>query len=170
MPIERYAPAPVLERGRRCENCTNFNNGPLAIQHYKAKRMADLQRHAADIFERGAPALPVGVTGKRLGDDDPHSPKIGGSRTQREGDFSDLDAHMQALGLNYEYGDKLMREKLLGICMVGAAPGDFVHKDYLCGDQGPCRYVARVIVEDAHKHDETAGEARERLGLKDDDK
>lgn len=90
---------------------------------------------------------------------------VGGKDVQTR-DFSDLNAAMSALGVNYELGDTLMRQGVLGLCLVSAVRGDFVHKDYLCGDRGPCRYDGKVKIEG---HDETAGEARERLGLGDDD-
>lgn len=150
--------APTIERGRRCENCRHFTNGEMAIQHYKIKRNEELNAQAKQIFERGGP-VPVGLTGQRLGDME-HSHKVGADATTR--DFRGLDARMQALGINYEFGDTLMRNGQLGLCLISASPGDFVHKDYFCG----AKYDPKVKVDDAHKHDETAEEARDRLGLK----
>jgi len=175
--LGRTTAAPTIERGRRCENCQHWDNGERAIQHYKAKRFADLQRDSHKILER-----------TRLGDQDGSQLQVAknAAKLQREGwtpaqaeriaveasqalsgtrsqtrDFSDLDETMRALGVNYDHGDKLMRAGLLGICGVDAAPGDFVHKDFFCGT----RYNASVVVDEAHKHDETPEEARNRLGL-----
>lgn len=160
---ERQMSAPTIDRGRRCQNCKHWDNGALAIQHYKVKRFAELQARALHIFSNGGP-VPVGLTGQRLGDDDIHSPKVGGKRSVNLG-FEDMDRYQRMLGLNYELGDTLMRNGQMGMCRVAASPGDFTQLGYLCGDQGPCRYEASVVVDGAEKPDETAGEARSRLGL-----
>jgi hypothetical protein len=157
-PGERFAAAPTIDRGRRCENCRHFNNGTMAVQHYKAKRHAEITAKAKEIFERGGPL--TGPLVGRLGDADPHSmPR----RRAVSSDFGDIDSRMQALGLNYEFGDQLMREGKLGLCMIGATDADFVQSTYFCGN----KYDPKVVVDGAAKHDETPEEARERLGMKD---
>ncbi len=155
---QRVIGAPTISRGRRCENCRHFNNGELAIQHYKTKRHAELNAIAAQVLE-GKP-VSAAARGQRIGADDVHSPTVGGAAIQTR-DFSDIDDRMKALGLNYEMGDTLMREGALGLCLVHAAKGDFCHKDYFCGT----RYDPKVKVEGSEKHDETADEARDRLGI-----
>jgi len=171
--------APTIERGRRCENCMHWDNGVRAIQHYKIKRFKDLEMEAERILAR-----------KRLGDDDGSQLQVarnagrlqqegwtpaqaeriaveaaravGGARSQTR-NFADLNTAIKALGMNLDFGDQLMQAGKLGICTVDAAPGDFVVKDFFCGT----RYKASVVVDGAHKHDETPEEARNRLGLDD---
>jgi hypothetical protein len=152
-----FRSAPTITRGRRCENCVHYDNGELAIQHYKAKRFEELKARADKIISENP--TPAALRAVQLA-----SASVGGKDRQTR-NFDDLNHLMQALGVNYELGDTMMRQGLLGMCMVSAAPGDFVHKDYLCGDKGPSRYKSNIKIEGK---DETAGEARSRLGLEDD--
>lgn len=148
---QRTIQAPTISRGRRCENCRHYNNGDLAIQHYKTRRHAELDAIAAKVLSGGP--VSAAVRGQRIG---------GTDRQTR--DFGDLDERMKALGLNYEMGDTMMRQGVMGMCLVAAAQGDFVHKDYFCGT----KYDPKVKVEGSEQHDETGDEARNRLGLETD--
>lgn len=126
----------------------------MAKNHYETLRARDLEAGAAKILANEA--VSPAMRGQRLGDDDPHSaPKRRTGRNKRRGKTSDP---FQALGLNYQMGDQLMNAGVLGICMVNAAEGDFVHQLYLCD-----RYKSRIKVDDADKPDELPEEARERI-------
>jgi hypothetical protein len=158
---QRTIAAPTISRGRRCENCRHYNNGELAIQHYKIKRHAELDALVARVFEGGP--VSAASRGMRLGANDIHSHHVGGADRQTR-DFGDIDERMKALGLNYEMGDTLMRQSVLGLCLVSASGGDFVHKNYFCGT----KYDPEVKVDDSKTYDETGDEARDRLGLGED--
>ncbi len=102
----RIINAPTIERGRRCQNCIHYDNGPTAVQSYKAKRFADMQHKAKEIIER---------SGVKVGRTNPS-----------------FEQESSLLGANYTLGDKYIREGVLGVCKRGMAPGDFVHAFYLC--------------------------------------
>jgi hypothetical protein len=128
----------------------------MAIQHYKACKMRDLNAAAAKVIggEKVTPAL----LGQRLADEEHASGKPAPIRPVR--DLSTMNAQMQALGLNYELGDTMMRTGQLGICLINAAPGDFVHFAYLCE-----KWKERVRPDESEKPDELGDEARDRMGL-----
>jgi len=151
--------APTISRGRRCENCRHFNNGPLAIQHYKAKRHQELDQQAQRIFAAGPPK-----NLKRHPSRAAVNTVLTGGRNQAVNNLGDIQERLQALGLNYSKGDEFMRLGLMGICLVSAVDGDFVHKDGFCGT----KYDARVKVDGDDQADETGNEARDRLGIMED--
>lgn len=125
----------------------------MAKSHYSTLRQRDLEAGAAKILanEAVSPAL----RGERVGDSDPHtSPRRRTGRNKRRGKRDPF----QALGLNYQLGDQMIDAGVLGICMINAAPGDFVHQMYLCD-----RYKSRIKVDGADKPDELPEEARERI-------
>jgi hypothetical protein len=128
----------------------------MAISHYKACKMRDLNAAAGKVLggEKVTPAL----LGQRLADEEKTDGKPESMRPAR--DLSTMDGQMQALGLNYEFGDTLIRTGQLGICMINAAPGDFVHFAYLCE-----KWRERVRPDKAEKPDELGDEARDRMGL-----
>jgi hypothetical protein len=131
----------------------HFNTGPMAVSHYKTLRARDLEQAASKVMadEGVSPAL----LGQRLGDADPHgSPKRRTGRNKRKR----TQDKFAALGLNYELGDQMINAGVLGICMIDAAEGDFVHQMYLCD-----RYKSRIKVDDADKPDELPEEARKRI-------
>ena len=136
------APLKTVERGRRCQNCRRFEVGELATQAYKASRFRDLQVKAKEIIEREGylPNLPP-----------PGAPR----KINRLGD---ADPHMAKFGENYDLGDQMVRKGMLGLCLVHAAVGDFVHMNYLC-DQ----WQERVKPDGAEKSDELPEEARDRI-------
>jgi len=124
---------PTIERGRRCQNCTQFDNGPVAVRDYKMRRFAEMQRNAVSVLQRdGVPVDPR----KALASKDPEA----------------------ALGANYDLGDQYIKSGLLGVCRKGMTRGDFVHAYYLCD-----RWDERVRPDGAEKPDELPEEARARL-------
>lgn len=154
--LDGFRSAPTISRGRRCENCIHFDNGVLAIQHYKAKRFAELTARAKKIIEASSDPRIAKLVNTL-------STKVRGKDVQTR-DFTDLDQAMQTLGVNYELGDTLMRQGVIGLCRISALPGDFIHKNAFCGT----KYEAKVKVEGSETPDETGDEARARLGLEKD--
>lgn len=142
-----------IERGRRCQNCRHYNNGEMAVKHYKQRRFDEMQAAASKVLA-GEP-VSAALLGDRLGADD-------SQRTARRvRDLKTFDADAAAkLGLNYELGDTLLRTGQMGMCLISAAPSDFVHFAYLCE-----KWTEKFKPDDAEKHDELGDEARERLGL-----
>lgn len=125
----------------------------MAKSHYKMLRTRDMEAAAAKVLanEGVSPAM----LGQRLSDQDPDS------RSKKSNPGQDKFAvqdRFDALGLNYDLGDRLIQSGQLGICMVDAAEGDFVHFAYLCD-----RYKSRIKVDGAEKADELSEEARERI-------
>jgi hypothetical protein len=147
--------APRHEVSRRCQNCVSFDNGPLALQHYKAKRFQEMQGAAAKILagEGVSPAM----LGQRLGDSDPDTPK-GGMGVKKV----KVDAAMDKLGLNYDMGDQMIRQGRIGLCMKHKAAGDFVEYLYCCP-----HWTARVKPDDVRSDDKLAEEAKSDLGYDD---
>jgi hypothetical protein len=146
------ADAPTMTRDRRCQNCRHWNNDELATRHYKTRRFNDMQAEAARVLEQG------GMPKARITAALEAMPGI-----DAEINNVTLSEHNQRrIGQNYEYGDSLIREGMLGLCLVGKSPGDFCHAHYLCAG-----WDARVRPDGALEGntDELPAEARERLGL-----
>ena len=142
--------APTIERGRRCQSCTHWDNGERAIKLYKEKRYADLERAAASILT-GAPTS-AAVRGERLGAENVLRQK----RTAASMSLNEFEAYGKRMGLQYQIGDNMIRQKVLGICSINATPDDFVHRDYFCD-----RYKSTIVIEGK---DELPEEAKDRLG------
>ncbi len=156
--------APTIERGRRCQNCLSFNNGPIAIRHYKQKRFADMQQEAKEVLQRdGMTKAQVQELLDAARNHEPGTPAP--FRIQRQ---SDVDPHSK-LAENYTLGDDLIRRGQLGICLKNNTAGDFVHAHHLCGNDPAspfkCQWTEKFKPDGAEKHDESAAEARKRLGL-----
>ena len=131
----------MVDRGRRCQNCTAFDNSPKALDHYEQRRLIDIQRDAKALLEREGVDLSQAAP-KRLGD---------------------LDPHMQQLGANISLGDQYVKEGVLGVCEKDAAPGDFVHAFFLC-DQ----WDEKFKPDGSEKLDLLPHEARIEAGLDDE--
>lgn len=143
----------TIERGRRCQNCRHYDSGELAVKHYKERRFGEMQTAAKKVLD--GEGVSAALLGQRLGDSDAQK------AARRVRDLSTLDSDAATkLGLNYELGDTLLRNGQMGICLIGAAPSDFVHFAYLC-DQWSEKYKP----DESDKPDELGDEARERLGL-----
>lgn len=132
--------APTIERGKRCENCLLWDRSDAAIRHYKDKRFADIQHVAKKVLAND------GKTTRRARD----------AQIARLGDD---DSNMTQLGSNYEMGDNMIRQGMLGICTADNAKGDFVHAYYLCE-----KYQERYKPDgDDGFHDELPEDARKRV-------
>lgn len=132
--------APTIERSKRCENCLLWDRSDAAIAHYKQKRFADIQYVAKEVLAND------GKTTRRARD----------AQIARLGDD---DSNMAQLGSNYEMGDSMIRQGMLGICTANNAEGDFVHAYYLCD-----KWQQRVKPDgDDGFHDELPEDARKRV-------
>ena len=131
----RIATAPTVSRGRRCQNCRTFDNGPAAIQLYKERRTADVQRRAEQVLEQAGTAMSASA------------------RRQLTGDFD--QATMDALGLNYELGDQYINAGVLGTCVRGTHTSTFIHAMFLC-----TQWTEKYRPDGSEQHDELPAEAR----------
>lgn len=136
---------PTVTRGRRCQNCTSFDNGGMALKFYKDRRAADIRRRATEILEKKG-SLMAADQRRRINTE--FSPET-----------------MKALGLNYDFGDRRIRAGVMGICLKGPCeevPGTFVHAHVVCS-----RWTQRVKPDGSDKPDELMAEARANRGLDD---
>lgn len=141
----KFITAPTISRGRRCQNCVGFDNGPRAQQHYDVKRLQELQHKAREILERDG-KLPDSLLRGEL----PGPERIG----------ADDDA-FDHFAKNFQMGDSYMQAGMMGICQKSQVGTDFVHAMYLCE-----KWEQKFKPDDAEAGDETSEEAKDRMGYK----
>ena len=138
----KFIPGQTLDRGRRCQNCIHFDNGPRAKQFYDQCRFRDMQGNAQQILARDG-ILP-GETTQRLG----APARLGAS-----------DPAFAHLSKNFAMGDSYMEARVMGICNKQMAKGDFVHAMYLCE-----AWTEKFKPDGAEKTDKTSEEAKHERG------
>ena len=138
-----HAPERRVERGRGCWNCTHFNNGELARQHYRER----VGQERTALIANAMPAL------NRVGRDDGSAQAVATEAAKLMAAGMDSAAAIEAaIGKVYNDADRvsvaiaearrqdarfqifnnMMARGAIGICMVGGAKGDFVDCRYLC--------------------------------------
>jgi len=135
------APERTVERGRGCWNCSHFNNGDLARQHYRTRTMQEkmaLRAHHLPALERIADddgsirdlARKTGELMKR-GFTEHEAQQIATADVQRQ--LGHIVAQAQRTDARFQKFDAMVQAGQIGICISGHAPGDFVAHAYLCG-------------------------------------
>lgn len=134
------APERTVERGRGCWNCTHFNNGDLARQHYRTQvgqeklalraqnlpeihRLGDEDASVRDIARKTAELM-------RKGFAESEAQQIATADVQRQ--LGQIVAQAKQREARFEVFDRAMELGQIGICVAGHAPGDFVEHRYLC--------------------------------------
>lgn len=126
------APGRTFERSRGCYSCKYFNNGELALNHYKEMRSAQNHQEV-----------------QRLGDDEIVDIQTRVKELRSKG-YSDRVAlriaEREALEMleagesptpkrknaKYQMFDVMAQSGQIGICMANGVMTDFVHHAYLC--------------------------------------